>query len=157
MLGLTFRIRAVQCLRLVFHGDAGRSAAHRTGRRDILYPAAGQVFRYLGNDHVRLVHGDPVSDPQLQFFHDTDVVDAGAAHCRPFQFHGLKDGHRVDQPCPGRVPLDFLKRGLPDFIRPLERKGISGELCRCPKRLTVSDVVIHEHQSIRRHFVFSDL
>ena len=157
MLCLASGIRTVQCLCLVFHGDPGRPAAYRTGLGDILHPAPGQVLRDLRDDHIRLVYCDPVSHAQLQLFHDTDIVDAGAAHRRSLQLHRLKDSHRIDQPGPGRAPLDLFERCLPDLIRPLKGKGVPGELRRGPEGLAVGNVVIHQHQPVRGQLIGLDM
>ena len=133
MFRLTLRIGAVKRLCLIFHGDLCGAAADRTFFRDVFHTASRQVLRDLRNDHVRLVHGDPVSHSQFQFFHDTDIVDAGTAYRRSFQFHRLKYGNRIDQSCPRRTPFDLCQRSLADLVRPLKRKGIPGELCRRPQ------------------------
>ena len=59
--------------------------------------ASREIFRDLRNDHIRLVNLNGVSDPQFQFFHDADIVHAGAANRRPLQFHRLKNRNRIDQ------------------------------------------------------------
>ena len=100
MLCLTPGICADQRLRLIFHIDPCLTAADRTDLRNIPDAAPGQVLRDLRNDHVGLVHLDPVPHTQLQFFHDTDVVDAGAAHGSSLQLYRFEYSDRIDQPCP---------------------------------------------------------
>ena len=133
MLCLTLRIGTIERLRLIFHRDPCGTAADRTFFRNIFHAAPCQVLRDLRNDHVCLVHSDPVAHSQLQFLHDADVVDAGTAHSRPFQFHRFKDCHRIDQPCSRRAPFNLCQRSLADLIRPFKSKGIPGELCRRPQ------------------------
>ena len=64
VLRLASGIGAVQCLRLVLHGDPGRAAADGTDCRDILYTAPGQILCDLRDDHIRLIDLDPVSHSQ---------------------------------------------------------------------------------------------
>ena len=100
MLCLTFGIRTIQCLCLIFHGDPGRPAAYRTDLWYILHTAPCQIFCDLRDDHIRLIYGDPVSHAQLQPPHNTDIVNGGTAHRGAFQLHRIKDGHRIDKAGP---------------------------------------------------------
>ena len=130
MFRLTLRIRTIQSLCLIVHRNLCCAPAHRTGTGNIFHSAPCQVFCDLGNNHFCFIHCDPVTHSQLQFLHDTDVVDAGTAHSRPLQLHRLENCHRVDQPGPRRTPLNLQKCCLTDLIRPFKRKRIPRKLCR---------------------------
>ena len=139
---MAFRVGTVEGFHIVQAADLRLSAADRADLRDIPDTASCEVIRDLRDDHVRLVDCDPIPGPKLQTFHDADVVDAGPAHRRSFQLHGLKHGNRVDESCSRRAPLDIGERRLLDLIGPLEGDGISREFRSAPQGLTVGDIVI---------------
>ena len=154
---LTLRICAVEGLHIIHTADLRRPAADRTDLRDITDAASCQVVRDLWDDHVRLVDRDPVPGPQLQSFHDTDVMDTGAAHRRSLKLHRFEHGDRIDESCSRRTPLDVGKRCLLDLVRPFESDGIPREFRRPPKRLSIGDIIIKQYKTIRRDIVIFDL
>ncbi len=76
----------------------GLTTADRTEFRNHDIAAAGQVFRNLRDDHVRLIDRNGISLAQLHGLHDADVVDAGTAHRGSLQLHRIKNCHRIDKP-----------------------------------------------------------
>ena len=116
---LTLRIRTVERFRIQDLPDLSLPAAHRTRFRNVPYSASGQIFRDLRDNHIGLVHLNPVPDAQLQFLHNADIVDAGSGNGRSLQLYRIENSHRINQPCPGRTPLDLPKRRLPGFHPPI--------------------------------------
>ena len=79
LFGLAVRIGAVQALYIIYLADFRPASTYGTFLRYVLYPAAGQVFLYLRDNHVGLIHGYGISHSQLQPFHDAQIVDTGPA------------------------------------------------------------------------------
>ena len=131
--------------------------AHGTGIRYALHTASGQVFRYLRDNHIGLIHLDPVSDAEFQVFHDTEIMHAGAADRSPLQFYGLKYGNRIDQSGPGRAPFNLQQLRITDLIRPFKGIGISWELCGCTQRLPIGNIIVHKYEPVRRKIIFRNL
>ena len=84
-------------------------------------------------------------------------MNAGSGHRSPLQLHRFKNRHRIDQPCPGRTPLDFQQRRLLLFIRPFERERIPRKFRRSAQGFPVCDIIINHHQTVRRKIVFHNL
>ena len=157
LFGGTFRIGADQDLRVDLAPDLGLSAADRTLSGNLQGAGPGQVLRNLGNDHIGLVDGQPVPDPQLQGAHDADIVDRGPADCRPLELDGREDGDRIDEAGSAGAPLDLQQGRLLLLIRPFEGDGISGKFCRPAQRFAVGDVVEQEDQAVGRRVETRDL
>ena len=145
------RICAVEGLHVVHLPDLRLPSADRTGIRNGKGAASGQVFRNLRNDHVRLVNGEPVPDSKLQALYNAYVMNAGPAHGGALQLHRLKNGNRIDQAGTAGAPFHFKQGGFRRFILPLERNGIPGELGRGTQGKSVGDIIIDEHQAVRRN------
>ena len=157
LFGRTFRIGADQDLCVDLAPDFGLPAADRTLTGDLQCAGPGQVLGDLGNDHIGLVDGQPVTDPQLQGAHNADIVDGCPADGRPFELHGLKDGDRIDESGPAGAPFDLQQGRLLLLIRPFEGDGISGKFCRPAQRFAVGDVVEQEDQAVGRRVETRDL
>ena len=67
----------------------------------------------------------------------------------PSSSTGVKDRHRIDQPGPGRAPLDLQKPGLAHFIGPFKGIGIPGELGSSSKGRAIGNVH-HRSAPVRR-------
>ena len=145
------RIGAVEGLHVVYLPGLSLPPADRAGIRNGKGAASGQVLRDLGNYHVRLINGETVSDSQLQAFHNAHVMDAGPAYGGALQLYRFKDGDRVDQAGPAGAPFHFEQGSLRRFILPLERDGIPGKLGCGTQGKPIGDVVIDEHQAVRRN------
>ena len=96
-LGWTRGIHAVQGFHIIGAADFCFFPTGRTLTGDIQQAAPGQIPGNLGNNHIRLVHLHPVSNPQFQPPHDTDIVETGPAHRGTLQLHRLKDSHRINK------------------------------------------------------------
>ena len=79
LLGLAVRVGAVQALYIIYLADFRPASAYGTFLRYVLYAAPGQVFLYLRDNHVGLIHGYGISHAQLQPLHDAQIVDTGPA------------------------------------------------------------------------------
>ena len=123
---------------------------------DIPDAAAGQVIGDLGDDHIGLINGDPVSGSQLQPLHDTEVVDTGPAYGGPLQLHWLEYGHRIDKSRPGGAPFNIGEGGLLELVRPLKGNGVSGEFGGAAQGCAVGDIVIEKHQAVGGDVVVPD-
>ena len=83
-------------------------------------------------------------------------MHAGTAHGTAFQFHGVKDGHRVHQTRSGGIPFDLSEGGFRHFIRPFEGNGILGEFGGSAKAPAIGNAVEGHHQTIGGNVVFFD-
>ena len=153
---IAVRIDAHQSFRIVFPAYLRRAAAYRAGIRNFEAVALSQVFGDLGDDHVRLIDRDPVSDTQFQLPDDAHVVNAGPAHSRSLQFHRIKNGHRVDQAGPAGAPFHFPQRRLRQLVGPFKCDGAAREFGRGSQRFPVGDILVGEHQPIGRHRILRD-
>ena len=155
-LRIAFGIYAIQRFHIIYLADLGRPSAYGTYLRYILYPASGQIFRDLGNNHICLIHFNGIPHSQLQRFHNTNIMHAGPADRRALQLHRLKDRHRVDQSGPGRTPFYLHQLGLPDFIRPFKRHGVSWKFGCVPQGQPVINIIQKQHQPVRRKIIVAD-
>ena len=151
LFGWTFRIRTYKDLCIDLPADLRFSPAHRTDLRDLQGPGPGQILRDLGNDHVGLVDGQPVADPQLQGAHNADIVDGSPLYGRSLQFHGLENGNGIDQACAAGAPLHFFQSSLLLLVRPFKGNGVAGELSCPAQRIPIGDVIQQKDQAVRRN------
>ena len=147
-LGRALRIDAEKTFHIVFFLHYRFLSAGRAGMRDRCITASGQIFRDLRNDHICFVYTNGISDPQLQFLHDTDVMHTGPAHCGSFQFHRLKNCFRIDQSGPGRAPLNLQKSRITHLIGPFKCHGVPWKLGCSSQRFSVSNIIIQCHKPI---------
>lgn len=133
LFGLAVRVGTVQGFYIIDTADLCCPSADGTVGGDIPDAAAGQVIGDLGDDHIGLINGDPVSGSQLQPLHDTEVVDTGPAYGGPLQLHWLEYGHRIDKSRPGGAPFNIGEGGLLELVRPLKGKESLGNLAVRPR------------------------
>ena len=153
LLGRAPRIDAEKTFHIVFFLHYRFLSAGRAGMRNRCITASGQIFRNLRNDHICFVYTNGISDPQLQFLHDTDVMHTGPAHCGSFQFHRLKNCYRIDQSGPGRAPLNLQKSRITHLIGPFKCHGVPWKLGRSSQRFSVSNIIIQCHKPICRKII----
>ena len=115
-----------------------------------------QIFRNLGNNHIRLIDLNRIPDAQPQFLQNADIMQACTAHRRALQLHGVKHRNRVHQPRTRGVPFNPPQSGFRHFVRPFEGNGILGEFCRSAKALAIGNAVKGQHQSIGGNVVLLD-
>ena len=146
---LTARIGAIQCFPIPQTAYLRFTAANETMSRDFRRSRTSQVFRNLGNNHIRFIDFNGIPNAQRQFFQNTDVVYAGTAHRRAFQFHRVKDCNGIHKPCTGSVPFNFPQSGFCHFVCPFESNGVFREF-GCPSQtLAVRNAVECQHQPVR--------
>ena len=148
LLRLTVRIHTVKRFYFICFDHSGFLSAYRTGIRDLQISAAGKILCDLRNDHIGFIDLDLIPNTKLQFFHNTDIMNAGPADSGPFQFYRLKDSHRIDQSGSGRTPFNFFQCGFPYFIFPFKGIRISWKLCSGPQGISISNVIIQGNKSV---------
>ena len=79
-------------------------AAARAFRGDLQRIAASQVLAELRNNHIGFINPDTVSNAQLQFLNNTEIMDGGTLYSCSFQFHRIKYGNRVNESGTGSLP-----------------------------------------------------
>ena len=70
-------------------------------------------------------------------------------HCRSFQLHRRENCHRIDQTGSRRAPFDLLKCSLHHLICPFKRKSIPWKFGCSSQGITIGNIIIQRHQSIR--------
>ena len=148
MLCLALRVHAVQSFCVPYLLYFCPALADRAQLWNISDAAPCQVPGNLGNDHIRLVYFNLITDAKLKLLHNADVMDACPAHRRPLQLHRSEDCHRIDKPGSRRAPLNLQKFRHPCLVRPLKRNRIPGELCRLPEGTPICDIIKHKHQAV---------